>query len=232
MSLHAIPTRPLAVAFDVNETLFRLDSLRPRFAALGLPPLALEWWFAVVLRDGFAHELAGEAASFPALAFEALHEVCAAAGVVGDPVAIRRALEGFDELDAHDDVAPALARLGHAGVPALALTNGGPRAVGLLVARAGASAAFAHVISVDEVGRWKPRADPYRFAARRAGVEPGACALVAAHPWDLHGASRAGLVTGWVNRHGRPYPSTFDPPDVEGADLLEVVDKLLALPGA
>ena len=35
--------------------------------------------------------------------------------------------------------------------------------------------------------------------------------LVAVHPWDIDGASRAGLVTAWLNRSGGPYPSTSVP---------------------
>ncbi|GAC1569542.1 MAG: hypothetical protein NVS3B6_22950 [Pseudarthrobacter sp.] len=37
--------------------------------------------------------------------------------------------------------------------------------------------------------------------------------LVAVHPWDIDGASRAGLQTAWINRTGNPYPSFFASPD-------------------
>lgn len=33
--------------------------------------------------------------------------------------------------------------------------------------------------------------------------------LVAVRPWDIHGASCAGLATTWVNRTGAPYPDHF-----------------------
>jgi 2-haloacid dehalogenase len=36
--------------------------------------------------------------------------------------------------------------------------------------------------------------------------------LVAVHPWDIDGASRAGLTTAWVSRDGADYPSHFQPP--------------------
>ena len=70
----------------------------------------------------------------------------------------------------------------------------------------------------------------YRHAASVLGVESGQLALVSAHAWDCHGASRAGLVTGWVSRLEREYSPIFSQPDVTGADLTEVADRLLDLP--
>jgi 2-haloacid dehalogenase len=87
------------------------------------------------------------------------------------------------------------------------------------------------VISVDDVQRWKPAPQIYRHAAKVCQVDPQQIALVAVHGWDTHGAHEAGLVTGWVSRlEGRLSP-IFARPDVTGADLVEVVEALLALPG-
>ena len=47
-----MPRRPQVVAFDAIETVFSLDPLRDRLVTLGLPPHALEVWFARTLRDG------------------------------------------------------------------------------------------------------------------------------------------------------------------------------------
>ena len=54
--------------------------------------------------------------------------------------------------------------------------------------------------------------------------------MVAAHAWDVHGARRAGLVTGWTSRLEGTFAPTFERADVMGDDLVEVVDGLLALP--
>ena len=43
------PKRPKVVAFDVIGTVFPLEPLRPAMVALGLPPAALEGWFAAGL---------------------------------------------------------------------------------------------------------------------------------------------------------------------------------------
>lgn len=47
-----------------------------------------------------------------------------------------------------------------------------------------------------------------------------------------NGARAAGLTTGWASRRERHYPDIFGAADVEGADLVEVLAGLLALPRA
>ena len=72
---------------------------------------------------------------------------------------------------------------------------------------------------------------PYRRLAQRLDLDPSRVAMVAVHAWDVHGAHRAGLVTGWAARlEGEP-SLLFDPPDVSGPDLVAVALGLLALPG-
>jgi 2-haloacid dehalogenase len=43
--------------------------------------------------------------------------------------------------------------------------------------------------------------------------------MVAVHPWDLHGAARAGMATAWIDRTGAPYPDVFVPPTLTAVDL-------------
>lgn len=222
--------RPHAVAFDVNETLFDLSALRPRFEGFGLPPYALEWWFAALLRDGIALAASGDHAAFPTLAGEALAEVAGAVGRQVPPDATSELLAAFAELPVHPDVEAAFHRLRDAGVPIAALTNGSGAVTSGLLERAGLRPLVAHVLSVDAVGHWKPRPEPYRYAASELGLAPDELAMVAVHPWDLHGAVTAGLVTGWANRSGRTYPGVFTYPHVQAPTLDGVVEGLLCLP--
>jgi 2-haloacid dehalogenase len=50
-------------------------------------------------------------------------------------------------------------------------------------------------------------------------------ALVATHAWNVHGAKRAGLISGFVAR-GQIIPATMALPDVGGEDLAEVAARL------
>jgi 2-haloacid dehalogenase len=221
--------RPAVVAFDVIETLMPLEPLRDRFTTAGLPAHLLELWFTRTLRDGMALAATGDYAPFAVVAAQALRIV---SGYRAGDEAVGYILAGLGELPAHPDVLPAARLLAGAGIRLACLTNGSAAVTAAFVQRAGLGAYVERVISVEEAGTWKPPAAVYRHAASVLGVEPGGLALVAAHAWDCHGASRAGLVAGWVSRLEQQYSPIFTPPDVSGSDLTEVARGLLDLPQA
>ncbi len=213
------------VAFDVNETLFDLDGLRPRFAKVGLAEDAVALWFARVLRDGFAVTVLGEYRPFAELGADALRGL---APRLTD-AETSQVLAGFAELDPHPDVEPALRLLRDAGVRAVTLTNGSAENTVKLLDRAGLSAYVEATLSVEAVRRWKPAPEPYSHAAQTCGVDPSRVALVAGHGWDVHGARAAGLRTGYVRRNEARFPDVFTPADVSGDTLDDVIEKLLRL---
>lgn len=219
--------RPVAVAFDVIETLMPLAPLQERLAAAGQPPDLLELWFTQTLRDGMALSAAGDYVPFRDVAVAALHTLTS--DRLSDEEA-GQVLAGFESLPPHPDVLPALKRLAAAGVRMATLTNGSAQVVESFAERAGLEPYLDKVITTAEVLRWKPPPIVYRYAAESLGVPPGRLALVAAHAWDCHGAKRAGLVTGWVSRLETRYPPVFAAPDVTGRTLVEVADGLLSLP--
>lgn len=219
------PPRPLAVAFDVVETLFSLDPVRSALDGLGAGPRGLDLFFARLLRDGFALAAAGDYRPFRHLADGAVEFALPASS----DEARERVLAAFEELPAHPDAEPALARLVDAGVRVVALTNGGAAQTEALMERAGLDRYVEEVLAVEEAGRWKPAPSAYHHAARAVSLPPGRLALVAVHAWDVHGARRAGLLTGWASRLEGQFPQVFDRPDVSGRDLVEVVEGLMGL---
>lgn len=216
--------RPRVVAFDVNETLFSLDAVGRRLDAVGAPAGMLQRWFSQVLADGFAVTAAGGFLEFRDLALRWLTRL------LDDADTASHVLDGFTELDAHDDVRPALERLAAADVPAVTLTNGHADTTDALLRRAGLRDLVAACHDVGEVARWKPAALPYEHCAQRNAVTPQRLGMVAVHSWDIDGANRAGLVTGYASRHEGAHVAHFSPPDVAADDLVGVIDGLLALP--
>ncbi|MCA1692437.1 MAG: HAD-IA family hydrolase [Actinobacteria bacterium] len=143
--------------------------------------------------------------------------------------AVARALGAFEALPAHPDAEPALVRLVAAGLRVIVLTNGGEVQTRALLQRTGLDPHIEAVVGAEGAGRWKPAPGAYRHAARVVGIDPSRLALVAVHSWDVHGARRAGLMTGWASRLEGRLPEVFDPPHVSGRDLVEVADALMAL---
>jgi 2-haloacid dehalogenase len=214
------------VAFDVNETLVDMTGLRPAFASIGLAPDLVALWFARVLRDGFALTALGEYQPFAAVAAQALRGL--GPDLVND-AAVDVVQAAFRRLDPHPDVGPALDLLRQAGVTVVTLTNGSSDLAAALLRRAGLDGHVTANLSVDDVRRWKPAPEPYRYAANQTGVGPDRIALVACHAWDCAGAARAGLRAGWVARSEPRWPDTFPAPHVTGPDLPSVVRAILTL---
>jgi 2-haloacid dehalogenase len=212
---------PSVALLDVNETLSDLSRLGQRFEEVGAPAQLLPTWFAATLRDGMALTASGEYAAFRDVARAVLRGLLSDHPRLHTPSeeAVEHVLGGMGTLPVQADVADGLRLLCEAGIRVATLTNGAPAIAQGLLERAGLEDMVERNIGVEEVGRWKPAPEPYRHACRAMGVEEAQAMLIAAHPWDVHGAKRAGLRAGWVNRHGRPYPEVFAPPDVSAGDL-------------
>ena len=211
------------VAFDALETLFSLSALAPRLAEAGGDATVLESWFARLTRDGLALGLAGDWRTFHEVAKSALGSLLPDA----PDSALEHVLSGLIELDPYTDSGPAMGRAVQ-GARVIVLTNVGGAATCKLLERTRLDTFVEAVVSADDAGAWKPAADAYLHAAEVAGVPPERLALVSVHPWDVHGARAAGLLTGWCNRTGSRFPETFQEADVQGPDLLEVVEGFLA----
>jgi 2-haloacid dehalogenase len=82
-------------------------------------------------------------------------------------------------------------------------------------------------MSVDEAGALKPAPAVYDFAVQRLGLAPGSIWMVAAHGWDIAGATRAGLRGAFVARPGQS-PDPFAPPQIIANDLLTIAHAILA----
>jgi 2-haloacid dehalogenase len=224
-----MPQRPLALAFDVLDTLFDTAPLEASLTAAGLPPGSHRLWLARTMQAGFALAASGSFRTFDDVARSALAGVVAELGNGIAAEEVDRLARGLRELPAHRDVEPALSQARAAGVPAVALATGDTDGTRELLGRAGIGALLEGIVSIDDVQQWKPRPEVYWHVVRLLGVEAPRVALVTAHAWDVHGAHRAGLATAWVDR-GESRIDTFDPPDVSGKDLEEVCTRLLALP--
>lgn len=218
-----------AVLFDVNETVFGLEPLRRRMDAAGLPEGTQERWFAAILIDGLAAAAADAFAAFGDLARHHAARLLSAHDLPADDADVDAILDGFGEVAPHPDVAPAFAHLRAAGVTVCTFTNGAAAISEGALERGGVRDQVDHVWDVSGAGWWKPRPEAYRWACGQLGLAPAQVALVAVHPWDVHGAQRAGLRGGLVVRTGDVGPQpAYGPPDVVGADLVAVVEGLTA----
>lgn len=219
--------RPAAVAFDIIGTVFTLEALRSPVTALGLPPSAVEHWYAVSGRDAIALAAAGDYQPFATVQEAALDAILFEQRLDPPRAARKAALDAMADLQPRGDAAAAFARLTQANVPVLALSNGSASATAKLLAQAGLDDKVRHIVSTDEVKLAKPRAEVYHRTARIAGVQPADLVLVAAHAWDVEGAKAAGSHAAYLSAD-RPFSPVMRRPDWEADTLLALVEALVA----
>lgn len=217
-----------ALAFDVNETLLDLRALREPFARAFGDASPLGEWFARLLHGSLVATLTDSYEDFGTIGRRALDVVAARRGVALSDEDRDAILGTMPRLPPHPEVQAALERLRSAGFPLAALTNSSGPVARAQLENAGLIELFDHVLSVDEVRRFKPAPEPYLMAADRLGVGPAEMRMVAAHDWDVWGAMRAGCAAAYVARAGAPF-LVGDPPDVVGADLAGVAEAILAI---
>jgi len=146
------------------------------------------------IRLAMAHTLAGD--------FRPFAELLEAAGG-----RVPESMEPFE------DVPEGLDRLSAAGHRLAVVTNSARETGTEHLRRAGLLDRFERVVGVDEVGAFKPDRRVYAYALEQLGSESHATWFVAAHDWDIVGASGAGLRTAFVDRGGPP-PVTVSPDQV------------------
>ena len=86
---------------------------------------------------------------------------------------------------------------------------------------------FDAIISVGEVGAFKPHPAVYRHAAAKLGLEPAQCLMVSANSFDVLGARACGYRAAFVNRRDLPYEDSPLQPDLTIPSFTDLADALL-----
>ena len=196
--------RPEVIFFDVNETLLDLSPLKQSIGeALGGRPELASLWFTTLLQHALVATVADRYQNFDEIGAACLRMVARSHGIALDRDTAERCLAPMRRLPPHPDVAPALERLRDAGYRLATLTNSSKAALADQMQNAGLAEFFESLLSVEEVGLYKPHTHVYRWAAHRLGVEVSECLFVAAHGWDVAGAAWAGMRTVFIARPGQ-----------------------------
>jgi 2-haloacid dehalogenase len=127
------------------------------------------------------------------------------------------------------EVPAVLKTLRAAGMKTAILSNGTPVMLDAIVGAAGLGPQFDAVLSVEEVGAFKPDRRVYQLAVDRLGCEADAIAFQSSNGWDAHAASAFGMRVVWCNRYRAPRERLPGAPDYEITTLAEL-PPLLGLP--
>jgi 2-haloacid dehalogenase len=191
-----------AVVFDAYGTLFDVQSpvaklsteIGDRATNLGL------LWRQKQLEYTWLRSLMGTHADFWVVTRDALDFALAELEINENGLA-DELMTLYLKLDAFPDVKETLATLRQRGKRLAILSNGSPSMLDAIVRHSGLDKIFEHVISVEEVGIYKPSRRVYRLAMQKFHIQdaPSVC-FVSANTWDAQAAAQFGFQVARIAR--------------------------------
>lgn len=212
-----------ACVFDAYGTLFDFaaaarrceDELGERTSALTTlwrdKQLQYTWLRAAQGRHADFWQVTGDALDY---ALETLQ--------LARPELRRRLMDLYLTLDPFPEVAGVLTKLKAAGLRLAILSNGTPAMLAAAVEGAGLAGLFEAVLSVEEVGVYKPHPKVYQLALDRLELRASAIAFQSSNGWDAYAASAFGMRVAWCNRYGQRRERLPGEPDFEIRSLAEL----------
>ena len=223
--------RPQVLFFDSNESMLDLAGMKPQVTEAfdGREDL-MAVWFATMLHHSLVDTLTANFHDFGAIGGACMQMVAKGQGIKLDPAKAEKAMAAMKTLPAHPDVPEGLQKMKDAGFRLYALTNSATAVMESQLAHAGIDQYFDGKLSIEGLSAYKPDPRTYQWAANTVGAAIDDCMLIAAHGWDVAGATLAGMRAAFLERPGKMlYPLG---PDIElaGRDMIAIADQLVAMP--
>jgi 2-haloacid dehalogenase len=184
-----------AVVFDAYGTLFNIatpvESLAASIGEKSRELVAL--WRRKQLEYTWLRSLMGVHADFWTVTRDALDYSLEALSISDQGLA-DELMTLYLKLDAYDDAKAALQAVKAKGKRTAILSNGSPSMLDSMVRHAGFETLLDEVLSVEEVGVYKPSRRVYRLAMQKFHITdaPSIC-FVSANTWDAQGAAQFGF---------------------------------------
>lgn len=217
-----------ACVFDAYGTLFdvaaaaREAAAEPAYAGLeeSWPVLAADWR-SKQLEYTWLRAITGAHADFWQVTQDGLDWALEKARLT-DPALRARLLQLYKELSAYPEVCEMLRELKARGKTTAILSNGAPDMLASATQSAGISDLLDAMLSVEEVGIFKPAPAVYDLVEKRLSTSPAETLFVSSNGWDVCSAAAYGFRTAWVNRTGQPLDRLDARPDFILQDLTEI----------
>jgi len=198
------------VVFDAYGTLFDVNAAAMQAARDPVHADLAEVWPAVArdwrlkqLQYTWLRAVAGQHCDFWQVTQDGLDWALEANGLT-NAATRTRLLELYWELAAYREVPAMLRTLKERGMATAILSNGSPDMLDAAVSSAQIGDVLDAVLSVEDVGVFKPHALVYDLVGRHFGCARTDVLFVSSNGWDAAGAAGYGFQTAWVNRADEP----------------------------
>ena len=215
--------------FDAYGTLFdvaaaaRHAAAEPEFAAIRDDWTQVsEYWRLKQLQYSWLRAVTGAHVDFWQVTQEGLDWALEKTGHANDSALRERLLALYWELEAYPEVPEMLAVLKANGMNTAILSNGSPDMLNAAVTSAGIGADLDAVLSVEDVGVYKPHDKVYDLVAQRFDCPRQEVLFISSNGWDAAGAAGYGFQTAWVNRANDPVDRLYATPHHILTDLTTI----------
>lgn len=217
------------LVFDVYGTLINTYGMVDLLQRLVGEDLAMPFatrWRDKQLEYSFRRSLMGQYEPYTLCTIDALDYCIEAFSVTLNRDQRYSLIKRYENLPVFKDVVPAMEQLAAVeDVQLYALTNGTREAVHKIFEDNAIDHYFSDIISADDVRKYKPDPEVYRYFMSKTGVDQQNYWHVSGNSFDLIGAAAAGAHSLWLKRNNRQF---FDPwgnkPDHCISSLSELVD--------
>ncbi len=141
---------------------------------------------------------------------------------IGDHALRARLMNLYLTLDAFPEVPDTLKRLKQMGLKTAILSNGSPAMLEAAVNNAQINVLLDEILSVQEVGVFKPDPKVYQLAVDRLAIDAKGILFLSSNAWDAYAASAFGMRVAWCNRYGQRAERLPGKPDYEVKSLAEI----------
>lgn len=197
--------------FDAYGTLFDVAAAARRAASeVGREEFAKSWikvatdWRLKQLQYTWLRAIMDAHTDFWTVTQNGLDYALEASGLSADTELRERLLALYWELEAFEEVPQMLSTLKSDGLNTAILSNGSPAMLDGAVKSAGLSSVLDDVLSVEDVGIFKPDPRVYQMVCDRFNCDASEVLFVSSNGWDAAAASKFGFQTVWVNRANEP----------------------------
>jgi 2-haloacid dehalogenase len=218
--------KPVLV-FDVNETLLDMTPLKKSVNALLDNEQGFRIWFGMLLHYSIVSNSINDYHDFSTIAAATLAMTANSMHKKVNEDEIKETLSIIKTLKAYPDVEKGLNLLKDHGFRLATLTNSPPNALKQQLINSSLTDFFEQTLSIDSIKKYKPEAETYLWAAKELGVKPEEMILIAAHGWDIAGASHAGLRTCFIEREGQSLYSLSNKPDFQAKDIFTMAEQFV-----
>ena len=188
-----------AVLFDAYGTLLDVDAAAAQLAGSGrFPKLQSCWpelasiWPTRQLNYTWLRSLSGSYKPFWEITSDAL-DYAMEALCLSDPEMRDALLKLYRELAAYEDAVIALDAVAAKGLPAAVLSNGNHDMLKKAFSAAGLMGKLDALLSVEDVGIFKPAPEVYQLGLDRYDAKPAEIVFVSSNGWDACAAGQFGF---------------------------------------